>query len=100
MTPELTLLAFTVLLGIVQTFLAAETVLGQRSRRLAAGSRDESVPPLTGVAARLQRAHRNFLETFPLFAAAVIAAHLAGRNGDLTFWGAALYFCGRVVYVP
>jgi uncharacterized MAPEG superfamily protein len=58
------------------------------------------VPPLTGVPARLQRAQRNFLETFPLFAAAVIVAHLAGRNGELTFWGVQFYFWGRVAYVP
>jgi uncharacterized MAPEG superfamily protein len=100
MTTELALLALTVVLGIVQAVLGAETGLGQRSRRWAAGSRDEPAPPLTGVAARLQRAHRNFLETFPLFAAAVVAAHLAGRNGELTFWGAQLYFWGRVLYVP
>jgi uncharacterized MAPEG superfamily protein len=100
MTWELTLLALTVVLGIVQAFLGSETGLGQRDRRWAAGSRDEAMPPLTGMAARLQRAQRNFLETFPLFAAAVIAAHLAGRNGELTFWGAQLYFWGRVLYLP
>jgi uncharacterized MAPEG superfamily protein len=100
MTAELTLLALTVLLGIVQAFLGSETGLGQRDRRWAAGSRDEPMPPLTGVAARLQRAQRNFLETFPLFAAAIVVAHLAGRNGELTFWGAQLYFWGRVIYVP
>lgn len=100
MTTELTMLALSVLLGIVQTFLGSETGAGQRSRQWAAGSRDAPVPPLTGVPARLQRAQRNFLETFPLFAAAVIVAHLAGRNGELTFWGVQLYFWGRVAYVP
>jgi uncharacterized MAPEG superfamily protein len=87
MTPELTMLALSVLLGIVQTLLGSETGAGQRSRQWAAGSRDAAMPPLTGVPARLQRAQRNFLETFPLFAAAVVAAprgpqwraHLLGR---------------------
>jgi uncharacterized MAPEG superfamily protein len=100
MTTELTLLALAVALGIVQIFLGAETGMGQRPRGWAAGSRDAPMPPLTGVPARLQRAQRNFLETFPLFAAAVFAAHLAGRNGELTFWGAQLYFWSRVVYLP
>jgi uncharacterized MAPEG superfamily protein len=100
MTTELTLLALAVALGIVQAFLGAETGMGQRPRSWAAGPRDTPMPPLTGVPARLQRAHRNFLETFPLFAAAVIAAHLADRNGELTFWGAQLYFWGRVAYLP
>jgi len=100
MTTELYLLMLTVLLGMAHAFLGAETGFGQRPRRWTAGSRDEPMPPLTGVPARLQRAQRNFLETFPLFAAAVIIAHLAGRNGDLTYWGALLYFWSRVLYVP
>ena len=52
------------------------------------------------VAGRLDRAQRNFLETFPLFAAAVLIAHVAGRHSWMTEWGAQLYFWGRVVYLP
>ncbi len=37
----------------------------------------------------------NFLETFPLFAAAVLIAHAAGRHDWMTVWGAQLYFFGR-----
>jgi uncharacterized MAPEG superfamily protein len=29
-----------------------------------------------------------------------LIAHVAGRNGALTWWGATLYFWARVVYVP
>lgn len=39
-------------------------------------------------------------ETLPLFAAAVLIAHVAGRNGELTVWGASLYLAARVIYVP
>lgn len=94
------MLALSVLLGLLQTFIASETVTGQRSPQSAAGARDDPPRQLTAVPARLQRAQRNFLETFPLFAAAVIVAHLAGRNGELTFWGVQLYLWGRVAYVP
>lgn len=48
---------------------------------------------------RLHRALKNFLETFPLFAAAVLIAHIAGRNGELTLWGVQLYFWSRIAYV-
>jgi len=99
MTTELTMLALSVLLGILQTFIASESATGQRSLQSAAGARDDPAPPLTGVPARLQRAQRNFLETFPFFAAAVIITHLAGRSGELTFWGVQIYFWGRVAYV-
>ena len=56
--------------------------------------------PIAGVAARLDRAFRNFMETFPFFAAVILAAHLAGREGAMTAWGAQLYFWARVVYLP
>ena len=63
-------------------------------------ARDEKAEPLQGVAGRLERALRNFLETFPLFAAAVLAAQLTGTHGALAEWGARLYFWGRLAYVP
>ena len=54
----------------------------------------------SGTAGRLDRALGNFLETFPLFAAAVLIAALAGRHNWMTEWGAVLYFAARVAYVP
>ena len=57
-------------------------------------------PPPRPVTARLQRAQANLYETLPLFAAAVLIAHVAGRDGDLTLWGCWLYLLGRLVYVP
>ena len=56
--------------------------------------------PLTPIAGRLERALANFLETFPLFAAAVLIAHAAGRHDWMTEWGSVLYLAARVVYVP
>jgi uncharacterized MAPEG superfamily protein len=57
--------------------------------------------PLTGVAARLNRAFWNFAETFPFFAAAILADAVAGRlGGTLSVWGAWLYVAGRAAYVP
>ena len=56
------------------------------------------MPPLKGVAGRVDRALINFSETFPFFAVLVLAAHVAGRDGTLTLWGARLYFWGRVVH--
>ena len=49
MTIELTMLAFTIALGIVQIVLAAQAKNRQRGFRWAAGPRDEPTPPLTGV---------------------------------------------------
>ena len=100
MTFELDCLALAVLLGLVQLLVAAQTGTQQRGFRWAAGPRDEPKPPLTGMAGRLDRAFRNFGETFALFAAAILVAHIAGKSGALTRWGAGLYLVGRIAYVP
>ena len=99
MTLELKMLALSVVLGLVQIVLASHTASAQRGYLWTASSRDEPVPALTGVAGRLERALRNFLETFPLFAAAVLSAHVAETNGWMTEWGVQLYFWARVTYV-
>jgi len=100
MTTELTMLALAVVLGLVQIVLAAQAKTRQNGFQWTAGPRDEPRPPLTGVAGRLERALSNFLETFPLFVAAVLIAHAAGRHDGMTVWGAQLYFWARVAYVP
>lgn len=94
------MLALSVVLGIVQIVVASHAASLQRGYRWTAGPRDGEVEPLRGVAGRLDRALRNFLETFPLFAAAVLAAHVSDAHGALTEWGARLYFWARVAYVP
>jgi len=97
---ELTLLALSVVLGLVHIVAASHAASLQRGYRWSASARDESVEPLHGVAGRLDRAQRNFLETFPLFAAAVLTAAAVGRHDALTEWGARLYFWARVAYLP
>jgi len=100
MTTELTMLAFSVVLGLVQIVLSAQSKNLVTGYRWAGGPRDEPRAQLTPVAGRLERALSNFLETFPLFAAAVLIAHAAGQHDWMTVWGAQLYFWGRVAYVP
>lgn len=100
MTMELILLAWTLMLALAQVLLPAfvrnrETGIGYN-----AGPRDEPGPPVGVITARLRRAQANLFETLPVFAAAVLIAHVAGREGALTLWGAALYLGARIVYVP
>jgi uncharacterized MAPEG superfamily protein len=99
-TIELKMLTFSVVLGLVQIVAASHTASLQRGYRWSASSRDEDVPALRGVAGRQDRALSNFVETFPLFAAVVLAAHVSDTHNALTEWGARLYFWARVAYVP
>jgi len=73
-------LALSIVLGLVQIVLASHAASLQRGYIFTASSRDEPVPALTGVAGRLARALQNFGETFPLFAAGVLIAHVAGTH--------------------
>jgi uncharacterized MAPEG superfamily protein len=100
MTIELTMLALSIVLGFVHIVLASHAKSRQYGYRWTASARDEIQAPLAGVAGRLERASTNYLETFPLFAAAVLIAHVAHRDDALTHWGVQLYFWARVVYLP
>ena len=100
MALELKLLGVAVVIGLVQLLWAAAAARGQQDIKWAAGARDTPMP-LTGVAARLNRAYWNFIETFPFFAAVVLALAIAGRLGEpLTLWGAGLYVGSRALYAP
>jgi uncharacterized MAPEG superfamily protein len=99
MISELQLLVVAIVLGLVHLFWAAAEARKQQGLRWAGGSRDEP-RPVTGVAARLERAFTNYRETFPFFAAAVLIAVMQGQTGGLTLVGALLYVGGRIAYLP
>ena len=100
MSIELTLLAWTCALALVQIMLAAVFRTREYGAKWNAGPRDETMPPVGQLTGRLERAQRNLFETLPLFAALVLTAHVANREGATTTLGAMLYFWGRVVYLP
>ena len=99
MTTELYFLVAAVILGLVHLLVDSHLISWQLGYRWTASNREQPVPPLGGIANRVDQAYTNFIETFPLFAALLLAAHFAGRLGPLTMWGAQLYFWGRVGYV-
>jgi uncharacterized MAPEG superfamily protein len=100
MAIELKLLGVAVIIGLVQLLWAAAAARSQQDLKWAAGPRDTPMP-ISGSAARLHRAFWNFVETFPFFAAAVLAAAAAEKLGsDLTVWGSILYVAGRALYAP
>ncbi len=78
MSIELMLLIAAIALGFIQITAAAAASTRQYGSRWNAGPRDEPMPPLTGMAGRLDRALQNFKETFPFFAVAVLAAEVLG----------------------
>lgn len=96
---ELQMLGVAVLIGLVHLLTAALAGVSQRGLKWSAGPRDEPVP-VSGLAARLERAFANYRESFPFFAAAVLVAYLGGRFGTLTLIGSGLYIGGRLAFLP
>jgi len=97
-TPMLGLVA-AVALGLVHIVLASHSASLQRGYRWTAGARDELLPPLGGIAGRLARANANFLETFPFFAAGILAVLATGVGSPWSRWGVILYISGRIAYL-
>lgn len=97
---EIQVLAWAIAFGLAQLLLAATLMTVQRGLKWNTGARDGEPAPLRGVAARVERAFKNFLETFPFFAAAVLAVVATGQASDETALGAQLYFWARVAYLP
>lgn len=100
MTIELKLLAWTLVLAVVQILLPAHFRNLETGVAFNAGPRDEEGPPFGRLTGRLRRAQENLFETLPLFAAATLIAHVAGRDGASTYWGAWLFTLARIVYLP
>jgi len=100
MTTELMLLGWTLVLALGQILLTALLRDQETGMAYSMGPRDGAAPPPRPVTARLQRAQANLFETLPLFAAAVLVAHVAGREGALTLWGCWLYLGARIAYLP
>ena len=100
MTVEAFYLGASIALGLATILLYGLLSDIQFGLRWGAGSRDVPMRSKSLVHERLGRAVANFGETFPLFAAALVASMALGRTGEATAWGAALYFWGRLAYVP
>lgn len=87
-------------LGLVHLAAASFTFKAQVGNAYTVGARDQNLQP-AGVAARLDRAQRNFLETFAIFAAAVLLLEVQGQAGSwLSEAGAVLYLGGRILFLP
>jgi uncharacterized MAPEG superfamily protein len=100
MRTETLLLAAAALLGICQLFIATAAATRARGAAWNLSNREGPAEPLTGCAFRLDQAFKNFLETFPFFAAGVLAALAENRVGGMVLWGAHLYFWARLAYLP
>jgi uncharacterized MAPEG superfamily protein len=98
-SPDLWALVAAIALAVVQLTIASVLTLRQMGGRWVAGPRDNP-REVVGVSGRFVRAHRNLLEIFPQFVAALFVVHAAGAVGHLTSTGAWTFVVGRTLYLP
>ena len=94
---EATMLAWTVVLALVQLVVSVLLNTRQVPMPVLIGNR-EDMPVVTGAAGRAQRAHRNLLETLPLFAALVLLVLVTQRTTPGTALAAAVFLGARVAF--
>jgi uncharacterized MAPEG superfamily protein len=97
---ELQMLFCAIALGLLQLVIATVFSVGGRGLPWGVGPRDEPPKELGKTGSRLDRANKNFLETFPFFAGAVLLDHALGKSTSTSVLGAQIYLWARVLYVP
>jgi uncharacterized MAPEG superfamily protein len=97
---EIQILFCAIALGIAQLLLATLFSVSGRGLPWGIGARDEGWPALGKFGGRAERAYKNFLETFPFFAAAILLAHALDKHTATSALGAQIYIWARLLYVP
>ncbi|MCB5426540.1 MAPEG family protein [Altererythrobacter sp. CC-YST694] len=100
MHSEFTILGLAALLLLVHIMAAIRIKTQQYGVDWNMGARDEALPPLNPVAARLERARDNFLETLPIAIIALMGVALTGKSSTLTLAAGWVWLGARVVYLP
>jgi uncharacterized MAPEG superfamily protein len=98
MSLDLTLLIWST--GLFGLYVGVQALLyrAQHGVLYSATSRDEEPAPNV-MTARANKALRNLLETYPVFAVLMLA-NLLQQSDPLCRWGALIYLVARVAYLP
>ena len=99
MTPELQYLVYGVILLIVHVLVQATFSDLSKGLGWALGPQDEDREQ-SAIASRIQRALRNYLETFPAFIALALTLAVTEMGTATSALGAAIWFWARVAYIP
>jgi uncharacterized MAPEG superfamily protein len=94
---ELQCLVGGVVLLLFHVFAQSQTMTREKGVAFNAGARDDATPVKGAVAQRMERASKNFQETFPAFIAMALALVVTNKTGGV---GALVWLVARVVYIP
>lgn len=96
---EISILILGLFLGLIH--LGAQALISdiERGLKWALSPRDET-KPLSQTGARLERASKNFQESFPFMAAILIIIELAHKSSEMTRSLALIWLIVRAIYLP
>ena len=97
---EIVMLVLAVVLLLVQLFMQSVSATMEMGGDYKAGPRDEPRVLQSVFAGRAERAFRNLLETFPVFAALALALVVTGRHGGYGATAAEVWVALRILYLP
>jgi Predicted membrane protein len=97
---EILTLFASMVLGLMHLIAATQAATKQRGLAWNLSSREGKMPELTGAAARLDRAHKNFHESYIYFVALILLIQIQDRFSVLTLVGSQMYFWSRLIYFP
>nr|WP_137680871.1 MAPEG family protein [Aurantiacibacter suaedae] len=100
MSSEITVLLLSTLLLLAHIMLAIRFKTKQYGTDWNMGARDEDLPPLNDIAARLERARDNFLETYPIAIIALLVGNIYGQGSSLIGVAAWVWLAARAIYLP
>jgi len=100
MAIEIRILVYAALLLLIHIFAEAHFKTSQYGTKWNMGARDEDLPPLNPVAARLGRARGNYMETLPIAIIALLGVVVADKANAMTALGGWIWLGARIVYLP
>lgn len=100
MATEILVLGLAAVLLVIHIQVAIRAKTNQYGVGWNTGARDEDVPPLGDVPARLERARDNYLETLPVAVIALFGVVLADKTSNVTAIAAWTWLGARAVYLP
>lgn len=91
---------WSILVALVYILLPSWFLTRANGLKWNTGPRDETPNQASPMGQRLERARKNFFETYPLFLAAMLVAVGRHHPSQWITWGAETYVWARLLYIP
>lgn len=96
---EISILLYGCILALIHIILQGGYSTYKRGAHWALGPRDSHIP-IEGIALRVEKAAKNFFETFPIAIVLIIVVDLYNKSSDLSKLCSLFWLLSRIAYLP